>query len=136
MHQLYKYSCFIFLLFASCVQDAKQGQNIQQTQENIDKTVDFNALANAYCSCSAELVALNKKAKHLAANPEQIGSPEEMADLLMQSEELQQKQVGCQQSLETQYQIRIHESPDALAAIQRSCPELAELMESAKKNED
>ncbi len=136
MHLLTKFSCLFLLSAISCSQDAKQTQNMQKNEQLTDKTVEYSALATEYCSCSAELIALNKKAKNLAAHPELIKSPEEMSDLLMESEALQQKQIECQYTLEEKYHTGIYENPDVLSAIQRSCPDLAELMVSAKKNDD
>lgn len=136
MHQIVKFSCFLVLLAISCAQDPKQPQNTQENQQRDDKTSDFSALASEYCSCSAELIALNQKAKELAAHPDQIKSPEEMSDLLMQSESLQQQQIDCQQKLEQRFQVSIQENPQVLAAIKQQCPDLAELMESSKKTED
>ncbi|MFZ4545544.1 MAG: hypothetical protein ACOYOA_15940 [Saprospiraceae bacterium] len=129
-------ACGSILVLFSCMQDAKQAQNTQQNQQNIDKTADFMALATEYCNCSSALIALNKKAKYLASRPDLIKNPEEMSDLLMESEALQQKQVDCQLQLEEKYHTKIQENQDVLRAIKQSCPDLAELMESAKKNED
>ena len=136
MHQLYKFSFFLFLLATSCANDAKQAQNTQENQQCAENSANFTALATEYCSCSSDLIALNKKAKELAAHPELIKSPEEMSDLLMQSEALQQQQIDCQQRLEQQFNVSIKDNPQVLNAIKQNCPELAELMESSKKTEE
>lgn len=131
---------FIFISIAvinfSCRNDATHNQNIQQVVQNNAETKDFSALASEYCACSADLVALNKKVKYLATHPDEIKNPEEMADNLAQSEHLATKQIECQSKLEAQFQTKIAENVEVLAAIRKVCPDLADFMENAKKNED
>lgn len=128
--------CVAVLFFiAACVNDAKVNQNTQSNTTNSTNVADYSALAVTYCECSAPLVELNKKAKNLAEHPELIKNPDELADLLEQSELLRSKQMECQNTLEQQYQTKIMDSREVLAAIRKVCPTLADFMENAKKDE-
>ncbi len=120
----------------SCANDAKNVQNAQNNAQNTTNINKYSTLATEYCACSADLVALNKKAKHLATHPEEIKNPEEMADLLAQSEQFLQKQIECQNKLEQQFQTKIADNAEILLAIRQVCPDLADFMENAKKNDD
>jgi predicted RND superfamily exporter protein len=126
---------FVVLLFVACGNDAAKTPSNTEVQKN-PNAANFTALATEYCTCSTELVALNKKAKYLAAHPEEVKNLDEMSELLLQSEQLSQKQIQCQTSLEQKYQTKIAENADVLAAIKTACPELADFMENAKKTED
>jgi hypothetical protein len=96
----------------------------------------YSDLAKEYCACSAALVELNKKARYLAAHPEARKSMDEMSDLLTQSEILREEQVQCQNRLEAQFETKIADNTVVLEAIKAQCPDLAILMENAKKQED
>lgn len=126
----------IFLYFG-CQEDAKQNQNAQNSSNSTTNASNFSTLAQEYCHCSSELIALNNKAKYLVSHPEEIKNTDEMADLLAQSEQLQEKQINCQNQLEQKYQTKITvENIDVLNAIRQNCPELAEFMINAKKSEE
>ncbi|MFN0203639.1 MAG: hypothetical protein ACKVTZ_19085 [Bacteroidia bacterium] len=131
---------FTFILITtinfSCSNDATQNQNTQQTAQNNAGSKDFSALATEYCTCSAELIALNKKVKYFATHPEENKNTEELVDDLAKSEQLAEKQIECKNRLEAQFQTKISENPDVLNAIRKVCPDLADFMENAKKNED
>lgn len=124
-------------LYLGCKEDAKQNQNTQNAANSTTNANNFSTMAQEYCQCSSELIALNNKAKYLVAHPDEIKSVDEMADLLAQSEQLQEKQINCQNQLEQKYQTKITiENIEVLDAIRQNCPELAEFMINAKKNEE
>lgn len=130
---------FILNIFCciGCKEDAKQNQNAQNIANSTTNASNFSTMAQEYCQCSSELIALNNKAKYLVSHPEEIKNTDEMADLLAQSEQLQEKQINCQNQLEQKYQTKITvENIDVLNAIRQNCPELAEFMINAKKNEE
>lgn len=125
------------LTIQSCLSDAKSNQNTQNNNNpNATTAANYTALAAEYCACSTPLVALNKRAKYLATHPDEIKNPDEMSDLLVQSEQLQEKQLECQKGLETRFSTQIQENPAALEAIKKTCPDLAEFIENSKKNDD
>jgi predicted RND superfamily exporter protein len=124
----------IFGSFGACKNDTTQKQN--QTSNTMPNVAQYSDLAKEYCACSAALVELNKKAKYLAAHPEAMKSMDEMSELLTQSEILREEQIQCQNKLEVQFDTKIAENATVLEAIKAQCPDLALLMENAKKQED
>lgn len=131
---------FTFFLFALLITLFSCGnepaKTTQTTDANSALTASYAALASDYCACSADLVALNKKAKHLAAHPDEIKNTDEMSELLLQSEQLSQKQITCQNALEEKYKTKIADNAAVLSAIKTACPDLAEFIENAKKTEE
>jgi cell division protein FtsI/penicillin-binding protein 2 len=128
---------FIYIIFfITLLSCGNEPTKTTQTANNNEIASNFSALATEYCSCSTELLALNKKAKYLAAHPEDIKNLDEISDLLAQSEELSQKQITCQTTLEQKYQTKIADNAAILAAIKIACPDLGDFMENAKKIED
>ena len=108
----------------------------QITDANTTLSASYTDLARDYCACSADLIALNKKAKFLASHPDEIKNTDEMSELLLQSEQLSQKQAICQNTLEDKYKTKIADNTAVLSAIKMACPDLAEFIENAKKTEE
>jgi hypothetical protein len=137
MYRIFIFSIVTVFLGLGCKDDAKQTQNTQNAATSTTNASKFSTLAQAYCECSSELIALNNKAKYLVSHPEELKNTDEIADLLAQSEQLQQRQVDCQNQLEQQYQTKIAvENMEVLDALRQHCPALAEFMVNAKKNEE
>jgi hypothetical protein len=124
----------LLFMLASCGNEP--AKTPATTDVNATLTASYTALATDYCTCSADLIALNKKAKHLAAHPDEIKNVDEMSELLLQSEQLSQKQIDCQNALEEKYKTKIADNTGVLNAIKTACPDLAEFIENAKKTDE
>jgi hypothetical protein len=132
-----RFTFFLSLLFFMLLSCGNESAKVPQvTDANATLTASYAALATDYCTCSAELIALNKKAKHLAAHPDEIKNVDEMSELLLQSEQLSQKQIDCQNTLEEKYKTKIADNSGVLNAIKTACPDLAEFIENAKKTDE
>jgi hypothetical protein len=129
---------FYFILFVSislsvvcCVNsDPKQGQN-QQVNGADNSVQNYDELAKEYCTCSEEIVSLNKKMQKLAEQEKF----EEMGDLLSEIDSKSAKQLNCKEQIEQKYKTSIDTNKAVLVSFKKICPDLGNFIENAKKTE-
>jgi hypothetical protein len=130
---------FYFILFVSvslsitcCVNsDPKQRQN-QQVNVADNTVQNYDELAKEYCTCSEEIVLLNKKMQKLASEEKF----EEMGDLLSEIDSKSTKQLACKEQIEQKYKTSIDTNKAVLISFKKICPDLGNFIENAKKSDN
>ncbi|MEY4903112.1 MAG: hypothetical protein RLZZ292_927 [Bacteroidota bacterium] len=93
--------------------------------------IDYEARAKDICSCSTELVQLNKKLQQL----KNAGDFEKMQDLISDLTDISEKQRDCIEQLNAKYPNVTDNDEQAFKALQTACPEMAALVQHQKERD-
>ncbi len=115
-----------FFIFQSCGNDKSVA-----TPTIATTGIDYDGRAKEICSCSTELVQLNKKLQQL----KDAGDFEKMQDLISELTDISEKQRDCIEQLNAKYPTVTDNDAQAFKALQAFCPEMAALVQHQKERD-